>query len=432
MIFSAPETAPRSADTRRGASPGIQLAVACVASFVVWAGFGAVLPYLPIFLQEQAHASVGLIGVIAAAYYVGTFSLSSFMGSLSDRVGRKPLLVSGVALFAVSSLLFTTTTRPGWFILFRLLEGVGAAAVTPSAQAFVADVSSEENRSRAYGWLISAQFGGLVAGPPLAIILYSLGGGQGRRAFYAIFLFGAVAAALVAVALLATIREPEHVRRRREDDAQRPPYRRLVTGPIAAFLVIAFTGNFAMGAWEVLWSLWLRDLGASMDFIGLTWVAFSAPMLLSFLGGRLADRGNRFLLMYTGLSIAAVAWIVYGVTRNLAVFIVFSLIEGCSFAVALPASKAFLVQVSPARWLGSVQGLETSSVQLAALIGTLTAPLLFSVLSGYALAVGGLLALVGLAVTAPILGGEWRRIAAAERLAAGAERAGPLPTGEGG
>jgi DHA1 family multidrug resistance protein-like MFS transporter len=408
-----------------------------VASFVVWAGFGAVLPYLPVFLQEQANASVALIGIIAAAYYVGTFSLSSFKGSLSDRVGRKPLLVSGVALFAVSSLLFTTTTRPGWFILFRFLEGVGAAAVTPTAQAFVADVSSEDKRSRAYGWLISAQFGGLVAGPPLAIVLYSLGGGQGKQAFYAIFLFGAVMAALVAVALLSTIKEPEHIRLQREDDAQRPPYRQLVTRPIAAFLVIAFTGNFAMGAWEVLWSLWLRELGASMAIIGLTWMAFSAPMLLSFLGGRLADRGNRFVLMYTGLGIAAVAWIVYGVTRNLSLFIAFNLIEGFSFAVALPASKAFLVQVSPARWLGAVQGLENSSMQFAALVGTLTAPLLFSAISGYTLAVGGLLAVVGLVVTAPILGGEWRRIAAAERLTAAdtlatSERAGPTPSAEGG
>ena len=386
-----------------------------MASFVVWAGFGAVLPYLPVFLQEQSHASVKLIGIVAAAYYVATFSLSSFMGSLSDRVGRKPLLVSGVSLFAMSSLLFTTTTHPGWFILFRFLEGVGAAAVTPAAQAFVADVSREDNRSRAYGWLISAQFGGLVAGPLLAIVLYSLGGGQGRRAFYAIFLFGAVVAALVAVAMLLTIREPEHVRLQREDDAQRPPYRQLVTRPIAAFLVLAFTGNFALGAWEVLWSLWLRELGASMDFIGLTWVAFSVPMLFSFLGGRLADRGNRFLLMYTGLGIAAVAWIVYGVTRNLSVFIVFNLIEGFSFAVALPASRALLVQVSPARWLGAIQGLETSSMQFAALVGTLTAPLLFSVISGYALAVGGLLAVVGLVATAPILGAEWRRLTRRDR-----------------
>ena len=304
--------------------------------------------------------------------------------------------------------------------------------MTPAAQAFVADVSSEETRSRAYGWLISAQFGGLVAGPLLAIVLYSLGGGQGKRAFYAIFLFGAVVAALVAVALLLTIKEPEHVRLQREDDAQRPPYRQLVTRPIAAFLVLAFTGNFAIGAWEVLWSLWLRELGASMDFIGLTWVAFSVPMLFSFLGGRLADRGNRFVLMYTGLGIAAMAWIVYGVTRNLSVFIVFNLIEGCSFAVALPASKAFLVQVSPARWLGAVQGLENSSTQFAALVGTLTAPLLFSAMSGYTLAVGGLLALFGLVVTAPILGREWRRIAAAERVAAGTERAGPLTSSEGG
>ncbi|GAB4251752.1 MAG: MFS transporter [Thermoleophilia bacterium] len=390
-----------------------QLAVVCGASFVVWVGAGAILPYLPVFLQEQAHASVWLIGVVAAAYYVGTFAFASPLGLLSDRLGRRPLILGGVALYAFATLLFVTTTRPAWFVLFRLLEGMGAAAVQPAAQALIADITPEGRRSRAYGWLTTAQFGGLVAGPAVAWPLYELGGGQGRGAFYAIFLFGSGLALLTAIVLALTLQEPAHTAERRRDPTRRPPYRALVTRPILAFLVIAATGHFAMGAWEVLWSLWLRHLGASMSFVGLTWIAFSTPLLFSFLGGRLADRHSRYVLMFAGLTIAALAWITYGIMRNLTLFLVVSVIEGFATALALPAKQAFLVQVSPRRWLGAIQGLESTAMQLAAFTGTLASPLLYQVISGYAIGVGGVIALIGLAFAAPTLRGEWRRLAPA-------------------
>jgi len=233
-------------------SSKIQLVVVAAAGFVVWAGFGAVLPYLPLFLQEQAHASVALIGVVAAAYYVGSFLFSSPMGMLSDHVGRKPLLVAGVALYSVSTLLFVTTTKPEWFVLFRLLEGAGAGIVTPAAMAFVADITPEPERGRAYGWLTSAQFGGLVAGPGLGILFYNLGGGAGLWAFYSIFLFGAAASALTALALVLFVREP-----RRDEvsgapgsaespgtpPSRRPSYRTLMSPPVIAFMVVAATGR---------------------------------------------------------------------------------------------------------------------------------------------------------------------------------------------
>jgi MFS family permease len=95
------------------------------------------------------------------------------------------------------------------------LEGVGAAAASPAAQALVADVSAEKDRSRAYGWMTTAQFGGLVAGPVLAWPLYTLGGGQGTWAFYTIFLFGSALSFLTAIALAIVVSEPEHARRRR-------------------------------------------------------------------------------------------------------------------------------------------------------------------------------------------------------------------------
>jgi len=403
-----------------------QLALVCFSSFVVWSGFGAILPYLPVFLKEQAHAPMWMIGLIASMYYAGTFTCSSPLGRLSDRIGRKPVVVSGMFIYALSTFLFVTTTNAWWFLLFRLLEGVGAASVGPAGSAFVADISDEDTRGRAYGLLTSAQFGGLVAGPALAILLNTLAGG-GKHGFYTIFLAGSAMTLAMAVLLAVALKESPHVAARRKEKVARPSYRSLATPPVVAFLVIAATAHYAMGGWEVLWSLWLRHLGASMTYVSATWMAFSIPMLFSFAGGMLAERGNRFRLMFAGYAFSAFSWIVYGFTRNLTVFLLFNLLEGVAVAISMPAKQAFLVQCSPRRWLGAVQGMEQTSMQLAAFIGTLTAPLLFTWISGYAIGVGGFLALVGLAITAPVLGPQWARIRAggealsladAERLAA--------------
>jgi DHA1 family multidrug resistance protein-like MFS transporter len=400
---------------------GLQLTIVCAASFVVWAGFGAVLPYLPVFLREEANASVRLIGVIAAAYYVGTFLFSSRLGALSDRVGRKPVIVAGVWIYALSTALFVTTTSPFWFVLFRFVEGIGAAAVGPAGQALVADITDERTRGRAYGLLTTSQFGGLIAGPALAWPLYALGGGQGKWAFYMIFLAGTALAASTAVALMLLLREPvrhdasaeyaapvAREERLPPGSEARPPLRSLITPPVASFLLVALATSFAFGTWEVLWSLYLREIGASMAFVGMTWVAFSIPMLLAFAGGWLADRYSRFALMFSGYAISAVAWIIYGVTDHLTLFLVVNVIEGLAVAWSYPAKQAFLVQVSPRRWLGTIQGMETAAGQMAALAGTLVSPLLFEVVSGYAIGLGGVLALVALAVTAPILARAWR------------------------
>jgi MFS family permease len=380
-----------------------QLGIICAGGFIVWSGFGAILPFLPVFLKEQAHASVWLIGVVAAGYYVGSIACSALFGRLSDSIGRKPVILAGIAFFGVAQLLFVSTTHPTWFVFFRFLEGIGAAAVSPAALALVADLSTDKDRSRAFGWMQSAQFGGLVAGPVMAWPLYSLGGGSGKWAFYAIFLFGSGLSFLATIATAVFVREPEHTRARRAVKVQHPPYRRLITRPIFAFLLVAATGHLAMGVFEVLWSLWLRDLGASVRYIGFTWVAFSVPMVLSFLGGYLADRYNRWALMFSGYLVASFAWISYGLNHNLVLFVIVNVIEGLAFAWSYPSKQSFLVQIAPPRWLGSIQGLEQTSLQIAALVGTLAAPVLYEYISGYVISVAGGVALIGLLVAGYIL-----------------------------
>ncbi len=394
----------------------LQLGVVSAAEFVVWTGFGAIMPFLPIFLRDEAHSSLFMIGLISAMFYLGTLLFSSPFGWLSDMIGRKPVMIGGVTLFAVAMLLFTTTMNPWWFVVFRLLEGVGTAAVAPAAMAFVADVTTDSNRSKSYGILMSAQFGGLIVGPAIgAIALRFLG--DGTSGFHAIFYFGAILAALTAVALVAFIREPaqlqERRRARRGAKAEKPPYGQILTPAILAFLLVGFTSHFAMGAFEVVWSLYLRDLGASNTYISATWIAFSVPMLFAFLGGIVADRYSRFILMFTGYTISAAAWVIYGTTTSLVVFILVNVIEGFAIAFSYPAKQAFLVQVSPKRFVGTVTGLETTSMQLAGLIGTLAAPVMYGWMSGYVMAFGGVVNFIGLAIAAPILARAWRRVRAA-------------------
>ncbi len=390
-----------------------QFALVCATDFVVWLGGGAIYPYLPVFLREDANASLGMIGVIASAYFVAVFAFSLPAGRLSDIVGRKPMIVAGTLLYAVSTLLFLTTTDPWLFVLFRALEGVGAAAVVPAAQAFVAEISTNENRSRAYGWLTTAQYGGLIIGPAVAWPLYALGGGHGARAFYAIFLFGTVITLATALALAVYLREPDRASREQSGGLPRPPIRSLLTRPIAAIILVVATAQFAMGGFEVVWSIYLRDLDASVTVIGLTWVLFSAPLLLSFVGGHVADRHSRFALMFTGFGIQGICWLLVPVFHNPTVFLFLLPIDGLAFAFAFPAKQAFLVQLSPERWLGSIQGMEQTAMQLAALIGTATAPLLYGWLGAGFFALAGVVALAGLVGAAPTLRREWQSIRAA-------------------
>ena len=188
------------------------------------------------------------------------------------------------------------------------------------------------------------------------------------------------------------------------------------------------TGQFAMGVFEVLWSLWLRHLGASVKYIGMTWIAFSAPMLLAWVGGYLADRYSRWMLMFTGYAGSAVAWVLYGVTDNLVLFLLVNVGEGLAIAWSYPAKQAFFVQVVPRRWLGSLQGLEQTCMQLSALLGTLIAPVLYESLSGFVISLGGILSFVGLLFAAPILRKEWTRLQAVE--VAVSAKPDTVPTGE--
>ncbi|HWW52785.1 MAG TPA: MFS transporter, partial [Acidimicrobiales bacterium] len=132
-------------------------------------GFGIILPVLPLYARKF-HATPGLIGLLVASFSVAQLLCSPLWGRLSDRIGRKPVLIVSLLGTAVGSLL--TGLAGGLVLLFlgRLVDG-GSGASVSVAQASVADLAAPKERARLLG-LLGAAFGlGFVLGPALGGLL---------------------------------------------------------------------------------------------------------------------------------------------------------------------------------------------------------------------------------------------------------------------
>ena len=222
--------------------PGFATIWATVALDLV--GFGIILPILPLY-AERFGAAPATIGVLLASFSVAQLLFAPVWGSVSDRIGRKPVLVLSLAGTAVGSLVTGLAGSLPLLFLGRILDGMSGASVSV-AQASVADLAPPEERARLFG-LLGAAFGvGFVAGPALGA-LAALGGT--RLPFL-------VAAAVAGVNALAAIRRlPEtHVDRFGQSGA---PDDRELTKPVGLtrLLLIAFSSLVAFSAFEATFAL---------------------------------------------------------------------------------------------------------------------------------------------------------------------------------
>src|SRR5437870_6124882 len=144
-------------------------------------GFGLILPVLPALLMSLTGAGVSQAAIyggwLTFVYAIAQFLCSPVLGNLSDRFGRRPVLLYAVGALGVDYLVMGLAPTLGWLFIGRTISGMAGASFTP-AYAYVADVSPPERRAQNFG-LISAAFGiGFIVGPALGGLL----GGLGPRA----------------------------------------------------------------------------------------------------------------------------------------------------------------------------------------------------------------------------------------------------------
>ena len=366
--------------------------------FIVWLGFGALLPILPIYFTSQG-VDLAFLGVVIAAWPVARLVGEPIFGWLADHTSRVPLMVIGLLATGVFCVLPLVFVGPLAFVLLRAGAGLATAVYDPAARGFITDATPSERRGEAFGLYGAAQMGGLLIGPAIGAIGAERFGGV---AF--VFLFSGVAAVLAAIPIGLRAREgavrthPSPARDAVEFPSDSPatsgraaaaieserdgradcgaPVRLWNRGLVAA-LVINAGGYFAGGTYEVIWSLFLTRLGASLDLVGLTFAMFGLPvLLLSPYAGRIVDRRGAQAFIVIGSILPAIVGLSYTRIDNPVLAVPLILIEATGFAMLNPALYAVVAANSPPGRSSTAQGLFGAAGTVGFIVASLIAGVL--------------------------------------------------------
>ncbi|HEY8699275.1 MAG TPA: TCR/Tet family MFS transporter [Rhizomicrobium sp.] len=349
------------------AKQGSRLALAFIfiTMFLDTMGLGIIIPVSPRLIAElSGHSGTGALSMSAAAWWGGwlataysgmLFLFSPLIGNLSDRFGRRPVLIVSLLALGVDYLITGLAPTIWWLFIGRLLSGIAGASYT-TANAYIADVSSPEKRAANFG-LVGAAFGiGFVVGPALGGLLGELG----TRLPFFVSAGLSVANALFGLFVLKESLPPE---RRRKFELWR-------ANPLGALLairrhptVLGFVGIFVLmrlahDANPVIWTYYVylkfhwtpHDVGVSLAFLGLVMAAvfgFLTRILIPRLGeGRAAYVGLMSgAVGFAGYAFATQGWMMYPW------MLVWSLM-----GLAMPAINGIISKQIPANEQGEVQG----------------------------------------------------------------------------
>lgn len=333
---------------RRG-TPG-PVAWLLASQLVLSLGVCAMFPFIPLYVRRHGGGAVA-VAVFVAGPLLANALVQLPAGRLLDRAGRRPVLVTALGGYALLSALLALDAGPLWLLgLLRAGQGVCSGAYNPAMRAAIGDLTPPERRAELFGLSQSMFMVGLLVGP-------AFGGALAAVSQSLVFLCTAVAAA--GACTLVGLRVPE-TRSLALAAAEHHEHERATAGRAwwrVRGVLVPMLGLCAMGLvmsmYDVVWPLYLTSRGQGVVVIGLSITLYAVPLLLlSRSGGRLADRGNRRLLLAVDFAVAALCAMSYPWLHALWVILVIGFIESISWVATEPILYAVITDTAPARVRG--------------------------------------------------------------------------------
>lgn len=274
--------------------------------FIDLLGFGLVIPILPIFSKELQATPIQ-IGFIAGLYSLMNFLFAPLWGTLSDRIGRRPVMLVSIMVTMLSYVFFAFTQNLIFLAMSRIFSGIGSANIS-TAQAYISDITQPKDRAKNMG-LIGAAFGlGFIFGPPAGGYLKSLSGSGSVQ------LVGFFAASLCAINLvLAYLYLPESIKEKNRNKAFRfrplgDLYREMKKPVLRELFILNFLFIAAFSMMQINSSiLWIERFRLNEKEVGLVFM-FTGIMTAIVQGGLVgklnAAFGEKKLLLAGNLLMA--------------------------------------------------------------------------------------------------------------------------------
>ncbi len=335
-------------------------------------GWGIIIPVIPKLIQELIQGDVSeaakIGGWIAFAYAITQFIFAPIIGNLSDKYGRRPIILISLFAFGLDYILLALAPTITWLFIGRIIAGISGASIT-TASAYIADVSTPENRAKNFG-MIGAAFGlGFIIGPVVGGLLGQYGS---RVPFYA----AAVLCLLNFLYGYFILPESLSKDNRREFNLKR-------ANPIGAFLNLRkypqlvglvlsiFLLYVASHAVHSNWSYFTmyqfnwdeKMVGLSLGAVGLL-VGIVQGGLIRWINPKLGNEKS----IYVGMALYSIGMFLFAAATESWMMFVF-LIPYCLGGIAGPAMQAVISSQVPANEQGEIQGTLSSLMSASAIVG---------------------------------------------------------------
>ncbi|MEO7530951.1 MAG: TCR/Tet family MFS transporter [Sediminibacterium sp.] len=345
-------------------------------------GFGLIIPVMPKLIEQLLHdTSISKAsqygGWLTFAYAIMQFIFAPVLGNLSDKYGRRPILLFSLLGFGIDYLFLSFAPTMGWLFVGRIIAGITGASFT-TASAYIADISTAENRAQNFG-MIGAAFGlGFILGPMLGGLLGELG----PRIPFIVAAGLALLNALYGYFVLPESLSMEH--RRPFEWKRANPFGSLkqlkkypgVAGLIVSLLLIYIAAHAVQSNWSYFniekfgWTP--KMIGISLAVVGLL-VAGVQGGLIRIINPKLGNEKS----VYVGLGFYALGMLLFAFASQSWMMFAF-LIPYCLGGIAGPALQSIISGHVPPNEQGELQGALTSLQSVTTIIGPLVMTNLFA------------------------------------------------------
>ena len=352
------------------------------ALLVVMLGFGMVIPVFP-FIIDKLGASGSALGILVATAALTEFLFGPIWGSISDRVGRKPILMIGMFGYALSMFLFGIVEQIWLLILFRALSGVLSSATITTTMAYIGDSTSTKQRGGGMGILGAVGGAGAVIGPGIGGLL---AGGSLSTPFFASTLMTLLSLLLVALLLPESL--PIEARAAQGQKIKLLRFNELwhaLKGPIGLLLLVAFLATFGTSHFESVFGLYmLKKLDYGPEQVGgiLTLVGAIALIGRGLLTGFVTSHWGEPTVIKTSLIVGAVGFILLLLANTYATVLLTTGIFTCSITFLRPSIHSLTSKRTTAGQ-GASMGLSNSFVSLGRVVGPIVAGIIFDINPNY-------------------------------------------------
>ncbi|KEO81275.1 tetracycline resistance MFS efflux pump [Tumebacillus flagellatus] len=359
--------------------------------FLVMLGFGIIIPVLPFFAQSFGATSTQL-GFLMAVYSVMQFLFAPVWGGISDRIGRKPVMLIGILGLALSFFAFSMAGQLWELFAIRIVAGILSSANMPTVTAYVADITTPENRGKGMGMIGAAVGLGFIFGP-------AVGGIASKSSYSLPFLIAGISSAVTFLFVLFVLKE-SHTPDKRGKSAAKQSRWSAFGGSLSVIYIMNFVVSVSMAGLETTFAYFGADK-AGLDTVHLGYIfmimGFAGALVQGGLIGRLIKKFGEGAVIQMGLVISAIGFGLILLTSSFWTAALYLSIFGIGNGFMRPSVTALISKRTTAGQ-GSASGLLSSFDSLGRIIGPVVGGALYAAGKGLPYISGVILSAVALAL----------------------------------